>query len=249
MQLVGQLLMQFNSDADALIESLETLIEKKYRIKQGAMQELLTGKKRLPDFSGEWVQCTAGDIGSFRGGSGFPTKYQGDVSGAYPFYKVSDMNNDGNETYMSDSNNWISEDIKKIISATVFPIDTIIFAKVGAAIFLERKKILSTPGCIDNNLAGYILDLTKVDVRFIHYVLLNIKFGALVNTTALPSLSGTVLSEIALLLPSKPEQIAISKILSDMDSELFELETKHTKARQIKQGMMQELLTGKIRLV
>ncbi len=239
------------SDVDALIESLEQLIAKKRNIKQGAMQELLTGKRRLPGFSGEWVGVAAGKIGRFRGGSCFPTAHQGCPVGKYPFFKVSDMNNEGNETFMKLANNYISEETRQRLGAHVFPENTIVFAKVGAAVFLERKKILARTSCIDNNLAGYaVSDDQRVDYRYIHYFLLMLKFGSVVSTTALPSLNSNVLNAIEILLPpSKAEQIAISSVLSEMDDEITVIETKLSKTRHLKQAMMQELLTGRIRLV
>ena len=88
------------SDLDALLVKLDILIAKKRDLKQAAMQQLLTGQTRLPGFSGEWKLAKAGAIGRFRGGSGFPMKYQGVMSGDDPFLEVSDMNNDGNETFM-----------------------------------------------------------------------------------------------------------------------------------------------------
>lgn len=255
------------SDTDELISAIELLIAKKQAIKTSTMQQLLTGRTRLPQFSkypngtlkgyatGElghipvdWEVVTCGEIGKFRGGSGFPTSVQGQTSGKYPFYKVSDMNNDGNGIFMSDSNNWISSNIRKQLGSTIFPAGSIIFAKVGAAIFLERKKILTIPSCIDNNLAAFELDLTRCEIRFIHYILLNLNFGDYVSTTALPSLSGAVLSKIKIVLPSIKEQMAIASILSDMDAEIEMLEKKLAKFHDIKQGMMQQLLTGRIRL-
>lgn len=237
------------SDVDALLASLDQLIAKKRDIKQAAMQQLLTGGTRLPGFGGEWENIQLGDIGRFRGGNGFPIKFQGETANDYPFYKVSDMNNDGNETFMQDSNNWISEGSRKQLGATVFPVDSIIFAKVGAAVFLERKKILAKPSCIDNNLASFVLDRSRAHVRFVHFSLLHIKFGDFVSTTALPSLSSTVLSQISFPLPPLPEQSAIATVLSSMDAEISALESRRDKTRLVKQGMMQELLTGRTRLV
>lgn len=239
------------SDADALIESLEQLIAKKRNIKRGAMQELLTGKRRLPGFSEEWEVVAAGEIGRFRGGSCFPTSHQGCQLSDYPFFKVSDMNNEGNETFMTTANNYISESTRKYLGIKTFPVDTIIFAKVGAAVFLERKKLLAVPSCMDNNLAGFIInDERRVDCRYLHYYLLKFQLGSLVSTTALPSLSSNVLNTIEIFLPpTKDEQTAIAAILSDMDAELSTLESKLSKARQLKRAMMQELLTGRIRLV
>lgn len=236
------------SNTDALIESLKKLIAKKKAIKQGAMQQLLIGKKRLPGFNGEWEVKTLGEIGKFKGGSGFPIKYQGKVESKYPFYKVSDMNNDGNKAFMRNSNNWIDESTKKIIGSNIFPKHTIVFAKIGAAIYLERKKILFMESCIDNNMMGFIFDESQSDYRFLHYLFLSIQLGKLVSATALPSLNGKQISGLNFAFPRKKEQIAIAAILSDMDAEIEKLEQKLDKYRQIKSGMMQQLLTGKIRL-
>lgn len=237
-------------DVDALLTAQDALIAKQRAIKQGAMQELLTSKRRLPGFGGKWEVKQAAQVGYFRGGTGFPLTAQGKQSGAYPFFKVSDMNNDGNENYMVNANNWISEQARKQLGATAFPAGGIVFAKVGAAVFLERKKILSMPSCIDNNMAAFILDGKKVDVSFIHYQLLSVKFGELVVTTALPALNGKVLGEIPLALPpTKEEQTAIAAVLSDIDAQIAALEAKREKTALIKQGMMQELLTGRTRLI
>ena len=235
-------------DIDALLSSLDQLVAKKRDIQQATMQQLLTGQRRLPGFSGKWLAVKARDIGLFRGGSGFPNRFQGEASGAFPFYKVSDMNNEGNEIFMSTANNYIAEDVRKAIGAVIFPANSIVFAKVGAAVFLERKKILTTPSCLDNNMAAFIVDERRVCVRFMHYSLLNIRLGDLVSTTALPSLSNPVLSSIEITLPPISEQQAIATILSDIDAELATLETRRVKALQLKLGMMQELLTGRIRL-
>lgn len=238
-------------DADALIERLERLIAKKRQIKQGAMQELLTGQRRLPGFSGAWEVKRLGEIGRFRGGSGFPLVHQGKQLGAYPFFKVSDLNNVGNETFMLFANNYIDEVVREGLGAIAIPAKAIVFAKVGAAVFLERKRILGQPSCIDNNMAAYILsDNQRVDYRFVHLCFLKFKLGSLVSTTALPSLSGNVLSAIEFAFPPTiDEQSAIAGVLSDMDAEIEALEARLAKARLVKQGMMQELLTGRVRLV
>lgn len=212
--------------------------------------QLRAGYKRtelgvIPD---DWSAVKAGDLGHFRGGNGFPTRLQGARSGDFPFYKVSDMNNEGNDTFMLDSNNWISEAVRKEIGATVFPANSIVFAKVGAAIFLERKRILSKPSCLDNNLAAFVLDSDKVESRFLHYMMLSIKLGALVSTTALPSLSNKVLTELRFALPPLVEQHAIAAALSDVDALIGTLDKLIAKKRDLKKAAMQQLLTGQTRL-
>lgn len=238
------------SDADALIESLEALIAKKRAIKQGAMQDLLSGRKRLPGFSGEWQSKTLGSLGTFRGGNGFPIRFQGRNTGKYPYFKVSDMSLEGNEMCLTSANNYIDEIGRQRLSSFVFPTNTIVFAKVGAAIFLERKRSIGQPSCLDNNIAGYWISDPETDYRYVLHCLQNCRLGDLVNTTALPSLNGHVLESIKMTFPpTRDEQLSIAEALSDIDDEVFAVTKKLRKARLIKQGMMQELLTGRVRLV
>lgn len=238
------------SELDCLIISFEKIITKKRNIKQATMQQLLTGKTRLPGFSDEWIEVNAGTLGKFKGGNGFPLKYQGSAAGEISFFKVSDMNLEGNEVKLQRSNNYISLKDIGAIGASLFPSGTIVFAKIGAAIFLERKKILITQGCIDNNMCGFVLEKKDVDFKFIYLCFLNTKFSDLVSTSALPVLSTNDLNNIKILLPqSLQEQSAIAKTIFDMDGELKILESKLAKLKLLKQGMMQELLTGRIRLV
>lgn len=196
----------------------------------------------------DWEALPARDIGVFKGGSGFPLTAQGHASGEYPFFKVSDMNNEGNETFMVAANHYISEQTRKRLGATAFPTDSIVFAKVGAAVFLERKKILGQPSCIDNNMAAFVLDTTRADVRFVHSLLLSTKLGALVATTALPALNNKQLGELVLAIPPLPEQCAISAALIDVDALLDGLDRLITKKRDLRAGAMQRLLTGETRL-
>lgn len=244
-----RVIAQTLSDVDALLAMLDQVIAKKHDLKQAAMQQLLTGQIRLPGFNGEWEILPAREIGIFKGGCGFPLSAQGETEGEYPFFKVSDMNNEGNETFMTKANHYVSEQSRTRLGATAFPADSIVFAKVGAAVFLERKKILGQASCIDNNMAAFVLDKNRVDVGYIHALLLSRKLSALVTTTALPALNAKQLGEMLLPVPPLSEQSAIAAVLSDMDSELSELQARRDKTCNIKQAMMQELLTGKTRMV
>ncbi len=238
------------SDADALIESLDTLIAKKRQIKQGAMQELLTGKRRLPGFSGEWETRFAWELGEFRSGSGFPLEHQGSAVGEFAFFKVSDMNTIENGTGLVVANHYVSDATRRLLHAFAFPPGTIMFAKVGAAVFLERKMVSRVVSCVDNNMAGFIPNSSNTEPLYMYHAFQRVSFGALVSTTALPSLNSTTLRSIRFRVPvSREEQRAIAAVLSDLDAELDALDTKLEKARAIKQGMMQELLTGRTRLV
>lgn len=244
-----QLIAKSLSDMDELIDSLEKLIAKKKAIKQGIMQDLLTGKRRLPGFTGEWEERAICSFGSFISGNTFPLPFQGNQSGNYPFYKVSDFSNPGNERFLKKANNYISNEVVKRLKCNIIPAGSIVFAKIGAAIFLERKKLTTTNCCIDNNTMSF-QPFPNNSVCFLWYIFQRICFSDLVEATALPSLSGkTIGSIICRVPPSLAEQNAIAELLLDIDSEIDTLQQKLAKACQIKQGMMQQLLTGKIRLV
>lgn len=192
---------------------------------------------------------SAGDVGVFRGGSGFPIRFQGQKSGELPFFKVSDMNSSGNELYMVKANNYISDEMRKSMGAVRLPAGAIVFAKVGAAVYLERKRILAQDSCIDNNMAAFIVDDSRFDIRFLHYLFSIFRLSSLVATTALPSLNGTQLRSVPLLIPpSLKEQREITKSLSSVDALVDSLVLLISKKQAVKQGMMQQLLTGKTRL-
>lgn len=237
------------SDIDSLIASLDKLITKKKNIKQGAMQNLLSGKVRLQGFNDEWVEKALDDVGDFIDGNAFPLKYQGSKSDSIPFYKVSDFNNNNNDNYMLEANNYISYNVASKLNCHILPINAIIYARIGAAISLERKRLATLSCCIDNNMQAFVAN-QEYESRYILYKTKMLSFWNFANTTALPALKTRDLKQIKLFLPrDKDEQTAIANILFDMDKEIESLQQKRDKYIAIKEGMMQQLLTGKIRLV
>ena len=213
------------------------------------MQQLLTGKMRLPGFSEAWERSILADFGVFQSGSGFPLAFQGHQSGDYPFFKVSDLSGEGNQLFMNRANHYISENVRGKLGAIRFKPESIVFAKIGAAIFLERKRLLPQESCLDNNMMAFTLTDDFACPRFFYYIFLRIELGKLVSTTALPALSGQHIGAVSLSLPPLAEQRAIASVLSDMDAEIAALEQRRDKTRAIKQGMMQQLLTGRMRLL
>ena len=236
------------SDIDELISSLEKLIAKKKAIKQGTMQQLLTGKTRLPGFTSPWEKKKIDDLGRFVSGNGFPLEYQGQQQGKYPFYKVSDFNSPGNERFLHRANNYISDEIVNTLNCNIIPEKSIVFAKIGAAIFLERKKFTTAKCCIDNNTMSFQPD-NSYSALYIWYLFQTICLGDLVEATALPSLSGRTIGSVQRDIPStKNEQDYIANVLLEIDIDIESIEKKLAKTRQLKQGMMQQLLTGKTRI-
>ncbi len=196
----------------------------------------------------DWEVRSLGDFGIFKGGSGFPLRYQGKSAGDFPFYKVSDMNNKGNSIFMSVANHWICEKERKAMSAWIVPERSIIFAKIGAAIFLERKRMLSRECIIDNNVMAFMLAHDATDVKFLYYQFLTIELGKLVSATALPSLNGRDIAALKFGCPDVTEQAAIAEALSDVDAAIGCQEAVIAKKRALKTATMQALLSGTRRL-
>jgi len=238
------------SDNDALIDSLDKLISKKKMIKKGTMQQLLTGKKRLPGFSGEWGVKTINDLTNKvidnRGKTPLLSK-EGhcliEVNAIYnqlkyPNYKfVAKYVND--ETYL----NWFREghpDAGAILITTV--------GSAGETVIMKEKK-----GCIAQNIIA--LELTEDCCNdFFYYYTKTAYFKNQVRAVLMgavqPSLKVPYVLNFKIKIPKDiKEQQNIANILNDMDTEIEALEQKRDKYKAIKQGMMQELLTGKTRLV
>lgn len=196
-----------------------------------------------------WEMVRLSDVGTFRSGSGFPLNAQGKTTGRYPFFKVSDFSNQGNDRTLNRANHYIDESDRQRIGARVFQPDTIAFAKIGAAIFLERKRLIEQESCLDNNMAGYTLQNERVSRDLILANLQQFSLGSLVASTALPAIGSGELNSIAFPMPSSPdEQQAIAAALSDADGVVAGLERVTAKKRLIKQGAMQDLLTARRRL-
>ena len=233
------------SDVDEMIAALEKLIEKKRKIKTGAMQRLLTGKTRLPGFKGAWVEKRLGDCATmFAGGtpsSKVPCYYGGEI----PWVSISDISVAGK--YLGGTENTITEEGLKNSSAKWYPPNTLLFAMYASIgkCCIARESVTSSQAILG------IYDLHEFDLYFLYYTLSyrNEELLAMGQTGTQANLSKEIVSNIIIRTPSAlAEQKAIAKVLGDMDEEIAALEAELAKTRQLKQGMMQELLTGKVRL-
>jgi len=217
------------SDTDALIERLEKLIAKKKAIKQGAMQQLLTGKKRLPGFSGEWETNAFGSMAEINKGQQL-NKLELTASGEYPDW------NGGIEP-SGYTNKWNMTENTITISEGGNSCGFVNYCKtkfwLGGHCY--ALKIKNTD--LDK---GFLYQFLKFKEKLI----MGLRIGS-----GLPNIQKKNLNEFELFISkNKKEQVAISTILSDMDSEIEKLEKKRDKYIMLKQGMMQQLLIGKIRL-
>lgn len=230
------------SDADALIESMEQLLAKKRQIKQGAMQELLTGKKRLPGFSGEWEVKKVCELGNLVTGGTPSTQWSTYWGEEFPWVTPTDIS--GQKDIHATERQLTSEGLAALRALPANSVLVTCIASIG------KNAILRRPGACNQQINA-VVPTAANDVDFLYYLFEASKQYLLANAgiTATLIISKRAFSELSFCVPSADEQSAIAAILSDMDAEIAALEAKLAKARQIKQGMMQELLTGRIRLV
>lgn len=190
----------------------------------------------------DWPEITLGDVCTFRGGSGFRESHQGQASGDHPFIKVSDLTIDGNEKYITTAQNWVSAAALRELRATLQPAGAVVFAKVGAALKLNRRRILGHPTAIDNNMMAAIPDDQQLDGEFLYYFLLMQDLGRFSQESAVPSVNQSHLSSIEISLPPLPEQRKIAEILRTWDEALEKLTAlRVAKARRL-EGIAQQLL-------
>ncbi len=192
-----------------------------------------------------WKEVKLGEIGKFVSGTGFPESEQGGKNGI-PFYKVSDMNLEKNNKEMLVANNYVNQE--QIIRLKYKPIkeDAIIFAKVGAAIFLERKR-LAKNFLIDNNMMAFIP--INANLHFMKIILDKTRLSKFSQIGALPSYNASDLKIIKIAVPADiEEQKAIAGALGIWDVGIEKLSQVIKLKEKQKKAIMQKLLSGKIRL-
>lgn len=225
------------SDVDSLINNLEKLIAKKKNIKQGAMQQLLTGRKRLPGFApakpttkqtelgpipSDWKVKNVGSMMKI----GHGRDYKHLKSGTVPVF--------GTGGYMTSVDSFLYD---------------------GKTVCIGRKGTIDKPFYYEGKLwtvdtLFYTYSFNNVLPKYIYYSFGMVDWLSMNEASGVPSLTAKNVEDVLLRIPSSiKEQTAIANVLSDMDSEIQTLETKLAKYRKLKTGMMQQLLTGKIRLV
>ena len=236
------------SDMDGLLNALEALIAKKQAIKQAVMQQLLTGKTRLPGFSGKWETKRLGELSPFAKGRGIKrddVSYEG-----LPCIRYGEL-----YTRYQDYILKVVSRISPSVAATALPIKTgdLLFAGSGetaeeigrCAAYLGKETayaggdiIVLTPSGQNSIYLGHLMNHPIVSEQ-------KARMG---QGDAVVHISANNLAQVQIKLPSITEQNAIASLLSDMDAEIAVLEQRRDKTRAIKQAMMQQLLTGRVRL-
>jgi type I restriction enzyme S subunit len=241
------------SDVDALLDGLDRLIAKKRDIKQAAMRQLLTGQIRLPGFQGEWEVKRLGELGSTYGGLTGKNKADfGSGSAKYVTF-MNVMTNivvdhsmfDSVRVSPSENQNLVKRGDLLLNGSSETPEEVALCSIVAT----EEKNLFLNSFCFgfrpnsDAGVDGLLLAayIRSTEGREI--------MKSLAQGSTRYNLSKRAFLEAAIRLPSLSEQSAIAGVLADMDAEITALEARRDKARALKQGMMQELLTGRTRLV
>jgi type I restriction enzyme S subunit len=233
------------SDVDALLGALERLIAKKRDLKQAAMQQLLTGQTRLPGFHREWELKRLGEVAEMGSGgtptSSVPAFYDGDI----PWVSISDMTKGGKVIVGTDRN--LTGAGFANSAAQMFQVGTVLYAMYAS---LGECSIAGISLCSSQAILG-ICPSDGLSNEFLYYYLTSIKpiVKSLGQQGTQANLNKGMVQNFQFRMPLLPEQRAISAVLTDMDAELAVLEARLAKTRALKQGMMQELLTGRSRLV
>ena len=242
------------SSVDDGICATEAVIAQAERVKYGLMEDLLTGglgSKVITrgDVPEGWRASRLGDVCAIQAGAGFPIKHQGRTGEKYPFYKVSDMNSAGNEIFMNNANNTVSEEVRVELGAKILPAGAVIFPKIGAAIATNKKRIVTRDSLVDNNVIGIVAQSGKVSERYLFYIMLAKNLSDFASTAGVPSIRKSTLEEFIICLPDIRKQNEIANTLSSVD-ELFatNLATVN-QLRRLKRGLMDDLLTGRVRTI
>ena len=231
------------------LDNLITLHQRKYdkfvNIKKALLEKMfpqgneMTPKIRFKGFTDAWEQRKLGEVGKAQSGVGFPDREQGGKTGV-PFYKVSDMNNAGNEHEMCTANNYVSEAQCKKNGWTPITEISVVFAKVGAAIMLNRKRLVRISFLLDNNTMAYKFG-TEWDIDFGKTLFERIDLTDLVQIGALPSYNATDVECVEISMPDKPEQHRIGVFFKQLDNLITLHQRQLEKLKNIKSALLEKM--------
>ncbi|WP_370520593.1 restriction endonuclease subunit S [Kocuria sp. KD4] len=231
--------------ADDLIATLERLTAKKQAIKQGMMQQLLTGRTRLPGFSGRWLNSTLGAIARVSGGGTPSTRISSFWGGGIPWFTPAEINAEGSGL-VSSSERTITREGLASSAATLLPAGTVL---VTSRASIGNCAVAAVPVSTNQGFTSLVPRDSR-STWFLYYWIQQyrseLEFRAAGSTFL--EISASKVAAISLRQPNLEEQVAIGIAIRDADAEIDTLDNCLTKARAIKKGMMQQLLTGRTRL-
>ena len=189
------------------------------------------------------MKKTLKNVCDFFTGTGFPVIYQGKTDGELPFYKVGDVANNviNGHVYLKLCKNYISRKIAKDIKGIIVPKDTIVFAKIGEALKLNRRSITSTECLIDNNMLGICPKNQIVRTKYFYYFLKQLKMQNLAETTTVPSVKKSTLENVIINIPPLQNQLHIENILNTVSNIISNYQKELTQLDLLTQSLFVEM--------
>ena len=193
-----------------------------------------------------WSCGLLGDICNFTAGSAFKPEHQGSTEGDYPFIKVSDMNLAGNEVFIQSANNYVSKAQQSEMKAKLHPLGATVFAKIGVALISNRRRLLTSPTIIDNNLMSASPVEGKSGQYFLYSLLSTLDFNTLVSGTALPYINVSDLKKIPIVRPPSEACRAFEAKASSIFSMMQTLAAQSSTLATTRDALLPKLLSGEI---
>ena len=199
-----------------------------------------SGVEWLGDVPEHWRISSLKRYGYFKGGAGFPHAYQGNTEENIPFFKVNSLSKD--KRFLSSFSDFVGEETAKKLGAKIFPKNSIFFAKVGAALLLERIRTNQQPCCIDNNMMGFVIQ-NELSFDFAFYLMSLIDFKYLVNPGAVPSINESQISSFLISVPPISEQTQIANYLDTETTRIDNLIAKQEKLIELLEEQRKSIIS------
>lgn len=247
---------------DALVAEQEKLIELLKEKRQAVISHAVTkgldpnvpmkdcGLEWLGEVPEHWTVKRLKQVGKLIGGAGFPHEFQGQESEVLPFYKVGDIGRSPDDRTMKGSENTVSLETAESLRAKIIPEGSIVYAKIGAAMLLNRRRITEIQCCIDNNMTAFIPNRSLITTEWAFYWLCILDFGELANPGAVPSFSEGDQANLIILQPPVQEQIEIAKLINGTNHKMSSLICEAQRAidllKERRAALISAAVTGKI---
>ena len=205
-----------------------------------------SGVEWIGEIPSHWTNLKLGYVGKLKSGNGFSDRLQGRDNGDYPFFKVSDTNNLGNDVFLKESNNYVSEDDYLIEKWFLFPKNTIVFPKIGMVLLMNKRRILNQSSFIDNNMMGFIPN-GKLNYKYGYYYLTKVDLKDYCSDGTVPSIGESQINPIKFPLPPLSEQQQIVSFLDNkttlIDSLIEKTQRKIELLKEKRTSLINEVVT------
>jgi type I restriction enzyme S subunit len=244
-------------NVDQAIKKTEEIIEQTNRVRRGFIRERVvaansederkegtvgTRRVTVPE---HWSTVRLGDVAEIVSGKSFPREYQEGHAGPRAVIKVEDMNLPGNDKCIEDVTNRVTQEVLEELNKNIFPADTVIHPRVGEALLLNKTRITTEEAAFDDNIMGWIPD--GINPEYLYYASTLVDFNAVAQTGTVPSINKEMAANFRFPLPPEDEQEQIAEDLSRIDGQVSIYEEEKTQLQRLKQGLMQDLLSGTVR--